>query len=286
MIISNAVKHINGSWRNIPRNRLLKNIVRINKNIRSMSTVYSKKVKRCSDLTDFWWDKNGPLGGLHTYNPFRIQLIKDGLVNTGFKMQNSDLPLKGMKIADVGCGGGILTEALARIGAQVTGIDISAELLNVAKEHVKLDPNISKRVNYIQTTVEDFAENERETYDAVVTSEVLEHVADPQLFLKECVKIVKPGKSIFITTINRTLISWLSTIVVAEYIFRTIPCGTHQWNKFIAPHEVEHILKNYGCEMKLIYGFKFNSLTNKWSWSSTTPTFYGLHAIKQNKSSI
>ncbi|XP_011700936.1 PREDICTED: hexaprenyldihydroxybenzoate methyltransferase, mitochondrial-like [Wasmannia auropunctata] len=290
MITLNALKHIIGSWKSISRNRLSRATVSGNTYIkiiaRSISTVDPKEVENMSRVAHKWWDENGPTKALHLYNPLRIQLVKDGLVNAGIKMQNSDLPLKEMKIAEVGCGGGILTEALARIGAQVTGIDVSAELLNIAKEHVKLDPNISKRVNYIQTTVEDFAENERETYDAVVTSEVLEHVTDPQMFLKECVKIVKPGKSIFITTINRTLTSWLSTIVATEYIFGAIPRGTHTWSKFIAPHDVQHILKNYGCEMKLIYGFKFNSLINKWSWSSTTPTFYGLHAIKQNKSSI
>ncbi|XP_011700935.1 PREDICTED: hexaprenyldihydroxybenzoate methyltransferase, mitochondrial-like [Wasmannia auropunctata] len=275
MITLNIVKYAKGSWKSIPRD---------NRNTRSMSTISPKEIEHISTFKNIWWDENGPLSGLHSYNPFRIQLVKDGLVNAKIvKMQNSDLPLKGINIADVGCGGGILTEALAKVGAQVTGIDASAELINVATEHVKLNPNISERVNYIQTTVEDFAENERETYDAVVTSEVLEHVADPQMFLKECVKIVKPGKSIFITTINRTLTSWLSTIVAAEYIFRSIPRGTHTWSKFIAPHEVQRILENYGCKTKLIYGFNFNPLTKNWSWSSTTPTFYGLHAIKQNK---
>jgi len=108
--------------------------------------------------------------------------VKDGLV--GVKLQNSDIPLKGIKIVELGCGGGILTESLARAGAQVTGIDVSAELINIAKEHVKLDPDISERVNYIQTTVEEFAQKEKETYDALVTCEVLEHVKNPQLFLK------------------------------------------------------------------------------------------------------
>jgi len=123
------------------------------------------------------------MSDLHLYAPVRIKFIRDGLANAGVQMKSSALPLEGIKIVDVGCGGGILAERLARIGAQVTGIDASIELINIAKEHAKLDPNISERVNYIQTTVEDFSQK-KESYDAVVASEVLEHVADSQLFLK------------------------------------------------------------------------------------------------------
>lgn len=144
----------------------------------------SKEIEHLSTFKNDWWDENGPLSDLHLYAPIRIKFVKDGLANTGFRMQDPALPLKGVKIVDIGCGGGILAERLARIGAQVTGIDASAELINVAKEHVKLDPGISERMNYIQTTVEDFSRKEGESYDAVVASEILEHVAEPQLFLK------------------------------------------------------------------------------------------------------
>ncbi|EGI59775.1 Hexaprenyldihydroxybenzoate methyltransferase, mitochondrial [Acromyrmex echinatior] len=217
---------------------------------------------------------NNPLGGLQLYNSFRIQFLIDGLINAGFKIQNSDFPLEKIKIVDIGCGGGILAESLARIEAQVTGIDAAEQLIKVAKNHIKLNRDISEKVNYIYTTVEYFAnkESENSTYDTVVTSE-------------ECVRIVKPGKSIFLTTVNRTLTSWLS-IVASEYIFGSIPCGIHTWNKFITPHEVQCILKNYGCEIRSIRGTKYNPMTNKWSWSSTLSTFYLLHAIKQKETDI
>ncbi|XP_011877146.1 PREDICTED: hexaprenyldihydroxybenzoate methyltransferase, mitochondrial-like [Vollenhovia emeryi] len=284
MITLNVTKYFNGgTCRNILGNRLSQNIICISRLARSMSTVDSKEIKHFSDLENNWWDKNGPIKGLHTYNPLRIQFVKDGLTNAGVKLQNSNLPLKGIKIVDVGCGGGILAEALAEAGAQVTGIDASAELINIAKEHVKLNPEISERVNYIQTTVEEFVQKEKETYDVVISSEVLEHTEDPQLFLKECVKTVKPGKSIFITTINKTLKSFWSTIVLNEYVFKVIPRGTHQWNKFIAPQEVQRILKNYGCETKLIRGANLNPKTAQWSQTSSLSTFYGLHAIKQKE---
>ncbi|XP_018311773.1 ubiquinone biosynthesis O-methyltransferase-like isoform X2 [Mycetomoellerius zeteki] len=283
MMTINVVKCFNGSWKSIPRNKLSRNIIYNNRTARSISSIDSKKIEHFSIMKNLWWNKNGPVTALHSFNPFRIQFVKDGLINAGIKIQNSNLPLKGIKIVDVGCGGGIMTEGLARVGAQVTGIDVSAELISVAKEHLKLDSNLSERVNYIHTTLEDFAhkESENSIYDAVVSSEVLEHVSDPQLFLKECVKIMKPGKSIFITTINRTLTSWLSTILSSEYIMRCVPCGTLKWNKFITPHEVQHILKNYDCETRSINGMKFNPVTRQWSRSSSVSTLYMLHAIKQ-----
>lgn len=143
-----------------------------------------KDVEHLSTFKNDWWNENGQMSNLHLYAPIRIQFVRDGLANAGVQMQDPALPLKGIKIADVGCGGGILAERLARIGAQVTGIDASGELINVAKEHVKLDPNISERLTYIQTTVEKFSQKEGESYDAVIASEILEHVTDAQLFLK------------------------------------------------------------------------------------------------------
>ncbi|XP_018348280.1 PREDICTED: ubiquinone biosynthesis O-methyltransferase, mitochondrial-like [Trachymyrmex septentrionalis] len=282
-----AIKFTNGSWRSISQNKLLRNIICINTIARPRSTVDPKEIEHFSVHKDTWWDeKHGPRI-LHLYNSFRVQFLKDGLINAGLKIQNPDFPLEKIKIVDVGCGGGILAEALARAGARVTGIDASEQLIKVAKDHVKLNRDISEKVNYIHTTLEDFAnkESKNSTYDAVIFSEVLEHVSDPQLFLKECVKIVKPGKSIFLTTINRTLTSWLSTIIVFEYIARFIPRGTHTWNKFVTPHEVQCMLKNYGCETRSIRGAKF-SLTQKWSWSTSLSTFYLLHAIKQKETGM
>ncbi|XP_011648351.1 ubiquinone biosynthesis O-methyltransferase, mitochondrial-like [Pogonomyrmex barbatus] len=278
MIVLNILRYINGSQKN-----KLKNVLCINRIVRSITTVDTKEIEHLSTFKNDWWNENGPLAALHVYTPIRVQFVRDGLVNAGVEVQNSALPLEGIKILDVGCGGGILTERLARIGAEVTGIDISAELINIAKEHVKLDPNISGKVNYIKTTVEDYSQKQEGLYDAVVASEVLEHISNQELFLKECAKIIKPGGSIFITTENRTFASWLTLIVIGEYIVRLVPFGTHDWNKFIAPHEVQHILDNYGCKTKLIHGMKFNPLLNQWFWSSCTAVFYGLHAIKQKE---
>ncbi|XP_018407761.1 PREDICTED: ubiquinone biosynthesis O-methyltransferase, mitochondrial-like [Cyphomyrmex costatus] len=284
MIVLNIVKYLNGSWRNIPPNRLLGNVIYFN---RSISTMDPKKIEHFASMKNFWWDENGPVKGLHTYNLFKLQFVKDGLINAKVQIQNSDLPLKEIKIVDIGCGGGIVTEGLAKTGAQVTGIDVCAELIDIAKEHVKMDPHISKRVNYIHTTVEDFVQKKEDsTYDAVIVFDVLQYVTNPQLFLKECVEIIKPGKSIFITTINKTLTSWLSNILAVEYIFRCIPCGTFEWYKFVEPHKVQSILKNYDCETISMCGIKFNPITKRWFRSSSVSTFYMLHAVKQEKIGI
>jgi len=151
---------------------------------RAISTIDSKDIKHHSNFKNDWWDENGPIRLLHLLNPLRIQFVRKGLANAGFKLQNPALPLEGVKIVDIGCGGGILTECLARVGAHVTGLDASTELIDIANEHIKLDPTILERVNYIQTSVEEFSPENEKLYDAVIASEVVEHVQNPEIFLK------------------------------------------------------------------------------------------------------
>ncbi|EZA53649.1 ubiquinone biosynthesis O-methyltransferase, mitochondrial isoform X2 [Ooceraea biroi] len=249
----------------------------------AISTVDPKEIDHHSDWKHFWWDVDGKAKLLHAFNPVRLEFIRKGLADIDFESRNPTLPLNGIKIADIGCGGGILTEFLARAGAQVTGIDAATDLIDVAKEHVQLDPTISDRVNYFCTTIEEFSLNNKESYDAVVASEVVEHVTDPELFLKESVKILKPGGSIFVTTINKTLASWLGAIIIAEYIWKKIPCGTHHWSKFIAPDEIERILEKYDCKTNLIEGIVFNPLSYTLSLSSYKGINYAVHAVKKKK---
>ncbi|XP_032677342.1 ubiquinone biosynthesis O-methyltransferase, mitochondrial isoform X2 [Odontomachus brunneus] len=251
---------------------------------RLISTVNVKDVEHLAKLKNNWWnEESGPVKLLHRYNPIRVQFVREGLANIGFKEQTPKLPLQGIKIADIGCGGGILTECLARIGAQVTGIDPSEELINVAKQHVELDPDISNRVNYIYTSIEKFSGENEKLYDAVIASEVIEHVNNQEFFVKESVKLLKPGGSIFITTPSRTLCSWLGGIIMAEYVMNVIPRGTHDWNNFILPHELQHILEKNGCKTKLIHGITLNPISMQWSWSSSTALCYALHAVKQKE---
>ncbi|XP_072756439.1 ubiquinone biosynthesis O-methyltransferase, mitochondrial-like [Anoplolepis gracilipes] len=253
---------------------------------RTMSTVDPKEIAHHSNMKSFWWEENSGIRLLHLFGPLRAQFIRDGLANAGIKLENPALPLEGLKIADIGCGGGILTERLARMGAYVTGVDAATELIDIAKEHVKLDSTISEKVNYIQASIEEFSPKNEKLYDAVIASEVVEHVENVDIFLKECVRILKPGGSIFITTINKTLTSWLGAIIIAEYVLNLLPRGTHTWNKFIPPHEIQYILDKCGCETKLINGIKVNPVTYQFSWSSLTAIHYGLHAVKQRETKI
>ncbi|XP_033220281.1 ubiquinone biosynthesis O-methyltransferase, mitochondrial [Belonocnema kinseyi] len=240
-------------------------------------------VSRHSNLSENWWDTNGSLRGLHALNRLRVQFIRDGLANVGHEEASPSLPLEGISIVDVGCGGGILTEPLARIGAEVIGVDPSSELIKTAKRHAALDSSLSKRLHYIQTTVEDLTRTSQKQFDAVVTSEVLEHVPDKETFLKYCTDLVKPGGSIFITTINKTIPSWLGGIITAEYLLKIVPAGTHDWNKFIAPKETRRLLERYNCRTKLIHGMMYNPIKNEWHWTSFTGINYAIHAIKRGE---
>lgn len=247
------------------------------------STIDASDVQRHSSLSNKWWDLNGELKGLHAFNPLRVQFVRDGLANTGAIVNSPCLPLQGVKIADVGCGGGILSEALARIGANVTGIDASEELTVTATDHAKLDPSLNGRLNYICTTIEKFAEQSPNAYDAIIASEVLEHVNDKELFLKCCTEVIKPGGSLFITTFNKTLPSWFGGIIAAERILKFVPRGTHDWDKFISPADTQRLLESCGCKTKLIHGTFYNPLTSEWFWTSSTIVHYALQAVKRGK---
>jgi len=164
--------------------RLTEENIKFNIMARAMSTIDPKEIDHHSDWKNSWWEEKGILAPLHSFNVIRMEFIRNGLANVGFKPQNPAFSLEEIKIADIGCGGGILTECLARAGARVTGIDAAIDLTDVAKEHVKLDPNISDRIDYICTDIEEFSQNNEESYDVVVASEVVEHVLNPELFLK------------------------------------------------------------------------------------------------------
>lgn len=238
-------------------------------------------VSHLSNFADEWWDKNGSMKALHAINQLRVPLIRDGLITTGLiqaeKINQSGV-LKGMKILEVGCGAGILTEALGKLKANVTAIDPSEKLLEAAKNH--LDRNLE--IEYICTTVEEHAEENREKYHAVVASEVLEHVPDQQSFLKECVNCLQPGGSIFVTTMNKTQASWIGGIIAAEYILNLVPKGTHDFEKFISPADVSKILNELNCSTILIHGFRYEFWRNVAKWQKYDGINYALHAVKNN----
>ncbi|XP_071439761.1 ubiquinone biosynthesis O-methyltransferase, mitochondrial isoform X2 [Hetaerina americana] len=216
---------------------------------------------------------------LHSLNKLRIPLVRDGLVNSGridMKKAFSGRPLEGIKILDVGCGGGIMSEPLARLGAEVVGLDASQESIAIAKLHAEKMVNGPK---YVCETIEDHSDRHFQDYDAVVLSEVIEHIKNKDSCLQLCTGMLQPGGSIFITTFNRTWLSWMG-IMASEYVLQIVPPNTHNHEKFISPQDLQIMLRKYGCSARLVHGMIYNFLCNKWSWSHYTNVNFALHAVK------
>ena len=249
------------------------------------NTVDEHEVAKFSRIAETWWNTSGEFVALHTMNDLRIPLIRDALTKSQQLNENDSLskrrPLTGLSILDVGCGGGILCEPLARLGAKVTGIDASYENIEVAKYHAKLDPLIAETVSYENIPVEDFVKNgKEETFDGVVASEIIEHVADHVGFISACCNLVKPGGSIFFTTINKTILARVLTIYAAENILGIVPKGAHDWEKFMPPEDIQFLLTQNQFNTRLVHGMFLNPCTMKWSWVADTKMNYALHATK------
>ena len=204
-------------------------------------------------------------------NGLRIPFIKNAFGGS----------IKGKKILDVGCGGGILAEPLARLGANVTGLDPVEENVQVARTHLSdVTFSFSGNLNYVMSTIEDFAPENVESFDGLVSSEVIEHVTNPGEFVANCARVVKPGGSLFFTTINRTQVAYALAIVAAENLTNAVPLGTHDWNLFVTPGELTRYCEQGGCTVKLVNGMRYNPFMNVWAWTSVTSVNYALHAVK------
>ena len=234
-----------------------------------MSTVDKKEVEKFSKLAKEWWNPNGMFKPLHLFNPARIEFIKKKLTYHYQLNANSEMPLNKLKILDVGCGGGLLCEPLSRLGAKITGIDASKNNIEAAKLHSK---EMNLNINYIQCSPENLKLQDQ--YDVILSMEVVEHVSDINLFIKNCSKFLKKNGIMFIATINKNLKSYLFAIIGAEYVLRWLPIGTHDWNKFISPQELELITKKHGFKLDGVSGMKFNLLLKEWNESRDTSVNY------------
>jgi len=248
---------------------------------RAMSTLNVEEIKKFEAIAAEWWNLNGPAKGLHSMNGVRVPFVTEGLSKMGMT-KTDDKPLKGLRIVDIGCGGGILSEALARLGASVTGLDPCVPNIEAAKAHASKDSQLLPNLTYIPLTAEDFLEQNPNTlFDAVVASEVIEHVDNPQQFVNTCTKLISDDGSLFFTTIDRTTKSWLGAIVAAEYILHLLPSGTHDWNKFIRPQELTEMIQISGCNVRSVQGMFYIPGVNKWTWFPDSSVNYALHAIKR-----
>ncbi|XP_035225911.1 ubiquinone biosynthesis O-methyltransferase, mitochondrial-like isoform X1 [Stegodyphus dumicola] len=248
--------------------------------VSSGSTVDHQEVEKFDTSANEWWsDKTAWSSLLRSMNTLRVPFVRDGILSINGITAKTSFPLKGYSVLDVGCGGGLLSEPLARLGASVTGLDPGSENIKVASEHASQDPDLKDRLNYVCDTVENHVLSENK-YDAVVCSEVIEHVNDVGTFVRSCADLTKDGGSLFFTTINRTPVSYVVSILGAEYITGLVPRGTHEWNKFITPEELSELLQSLNCHVISVQGSMYNPVTGKWSWCSSLLNLYALHAVK------
>ena len=239
-----------------------------------MSSVNKKEIKKFSDMADEWWDPHGKFKPLHKFNPIRIKYIKENIVNQ-FKEKNKNKPLSGINILDIGCGGGLLSEPMCRLGANVTGIDASIKNIKIAKLHAKKK---ELKINYICSSPEKLKISKK--FDVILNMEVVEHVEDISFFLKSCSKLLKKNGLMFVATINKTLKSYVFAIVGAEYVLRWLPIGTHDWEKFVKPKDLKEILSKNNLKLEKLDGMNFNPIKNEWSVSKDTSVNYIAKFIK------
>ena len=232
------------------------------------STINKREIDKFSKMADEWWNPEGKFKPLHKFNPIRIQYIKENLIHH-FKIKKKKIPLKNLKILDIGCGGGLLSEPISRLGAKVTGIDASKKNIKIANAHLKKS---KLKINYICSSPENLKTKEK--FDAILNMEIIEHVEDVELFIKKSSELLKKGGLMFVATLNKTLKSYIFAIVGAEYILRWLPIGTHEWEKFIEPYKLIKYGEKNSLKLNKINGMEFNLLNNKWSISEDSSVNY------------
>ena len=224
-----------------------------------MSSVNKKEIEKFSNMADEWWDPHGKFKPLHKFNPIRIKYIKENIIRQ-FKIKNKNKPLSGINILDIGCGGGLLSEPMCRLGGDVTGIDASMKNIKISKLHAKKD---NLKINYICSSPEKLKISKK--FDVILNMEIVEHVEDISFFLKSCSKLLNKNGLMFVATINKTLKSYVFAIVGAEYVLRWLPIGTHDWEKFVKPEELKEILSKNNLSLKKLDGMHFNIIKDEWS---------------------
>jgi len=234
-----------------------------------ISTINRGEIDKFSKIANEWWDPEGKFKPLHKFNPIRIQYIKENITKH-FNINKKNLPLRNLKILDIGCGGGLLSEPMSRLGAKVTGIDASEKNIKIANAHLKKS---KLKINYICASPESL-KTTKEQFDVILNMEIVEHVEDVELFIKKSSELLKKKGLMFVATLNKTLKSYIFAIVGAEYILGWLPIGTHEWEKFVEPSKLIEYGKRNSLKLEKINGMKFNPLNNKWNISEDRSVNY------------
>jgi len=232
-----------------------------------MSTINKKEIEKFSKIASEWWNPHGKFKPLHKFNPIRIRYIKDNIIKN-FNLNSSSKPLKKIKILDIGCGGGLLSEPMCRLGADVIGIDASKNNIEIAKIHAKKN---KLKINYMRATPEVL---KKKKFDVILNMEIVEHVEDVNFFIKKSSELLKKNGLMFVATLNKTLKSYLFAIIGAEYFLRWLPIGTHDWNKFVKPEDLVEIAETSNLKLEKLDGMSFNFLTDQWNLNSDTSVNY------------
>ena len=240
-----------------------------------MNTINQEEIQKFSNLSNEWWNVNGKFKPLHMFNPIRIEYILDKISKHFQLNRKKKNLLNDLEILDIGCGGGLISEPMARLGGKVTGIDASEKNIKIAKLHSR-ESNL--RINYLNKSPEQL--DELEKFDVILNLEIVEHVSNLDLYLQSCFNLLKKNGLMFTATINRTLGSYIKAIVGAEYVLRWLPIGTHDWNKFIRPEELEKKLSDKKFNTYDIAGLEFNPFSHKWNKSDNLSVNYIICSLK------
>jgi 2-polyprenyl-6-hydroxyphenyl methylase/3-demethylubiquinone-9 3-methyltransferase len=232
------------------------------------NTINKLEIAKFSKIAAEWWSPNGQFKPLHKFNPIRIKYLKENIIEH-FKLKQTNSPLKGLNVLDIGCGGGLLSEPITRLGAKVTAIDASKKNIQVAKFHAKKN---NLKINYLCSSPEKLNLNKK--FDVVLNMEIVEHVEDLNFFIKKSSNLLKKNGLMFIATLNKTFKSYVLAIIGAEYVLRWLPIGTHDWEKFVRPDNLVSLAINSNLKLKKLSGMKFNPITDNWSLSNDKSVNY------------
>ena len=232
------------------------------------NSINKQEIEKFSKIATEWWSPNGKFKPLHKFNPIRIQYLKENIIEH-FKLKQSSRPLKKINILDIGCGGGLLSEPMSKLGANVTAIDASKKNIEVAKFHAKKN---NLKINYLCSSPEKL--NIKKKFDVILNMEIIEHVDDINFFIKKSSNLLKKNGLMFVATLNKTFKSYLFAIIGAEYILRWLPVGTHDWEKFVKPDELVNLGKKFNLKLKKLNGMEFNPIMDKWYLSNDKSVNY------------